>query len=131
MNVACESIKVVQRLTNEAAELARSKGPYSSPAVYGTAVHTRLKEAIKAPGRDDLHAEISFLKSTTVRYGKKGSIRIDVFDNSGGDDTVCVYDIKTGDEGLSGPRFAEIAKAVRTRWPETRRIIIIEVRPTS
>ena len=99
--------------------------------MYGTAVHTRLKEAIRDLADPNLHAEISFLKSATVRYGKKGSIRIDVFDNTGGDDTGCVYAIKTGDEGLSGPRFAEIAKAVRARWPETRRIIIIEVRPIS
>jgi hypothetical protein len=131
VNAACKSLELVQGLTNEAAEKARSKGPYSSPAVYGTAVHTRLKEAIKKLANPNLHAEISFLKSATVRYGKKGSIRIDVFDNTRGDDTVCVYDIKTGDEGLSGPRFAEIAKAVRARFPETRRIIIIEVRPTS
>lgn len=102
VNAACKSIEMVQRITNKAADLALSKGPYSSPAVYGTAVHTRLKEAIKALGNTNLQAEISFLKSDTVRYGKRGSIRIDVFDNTGGDDTVCVYDIKTGDEGLSG-----------------------------
>jgi hypothetical protein len=134
VNAACPAIDLVRRLTNKAAEDAQLNGPYPSPREYGTAVHTLLKLAIGKQKNADLAAEVSLFKSGDVDrgadYGELGSIRIDVFDNTAKDGTVCVYDIKTGERGLSGPRSAELVNAVLARWPETKRIIVIEVRPT-
>jgi len=47
-----------------------------------------------------------------------------------GNGTVCVYDIKTGRRGLSTARSAEIVGTVFSRYQGTRRIIMIETRPT-
>jgi hypothetical protein len=42
-----------------------------------------------------------------------------------------VYDIKTGLKGLSKSRIGEIVARVYRNFPETLRILIMEVRPTS
>ena len=65
---------------------------------------------------------------TTDRYGEKGSIRVDVLENRG-NGTVCVYDIKTGQSGLSPARMAEIAGTVFRTYAGTKRIIVTEIRP--
>ena len=63
------------------------------------------------------------------RYGEFRSIRVDVLENVG-NGTVCVYDIKTGDRGLSISRMDEIALNVNRLYPGTQRVIVIETRPT-
>lgn len=69
----------------------------------------------------------SFLKSEEAAYGSRNSVRVDVLENVG-DGTVCVYDIKTGTKGLSPGRMVEIATGVRSYYPGTRRIMVIETR---
>jgi hypothetical protein len=132
----CPNIDEVQNWTDSAASEARDNGPYSSPAVYGTAVHTRLKALIESlqpwelPKGSVFSAEKSLMKTRDEAFGIKGSIRIDVFEDLG-NLTVCVYDIKTGLRGLSPKRVLEIATRVYRNLPDTLRIIIMEVRPTS
>jgi hypothetical protein len=85
----------------------------------------------------DLVTEKSLLKTLhetghtpedRVRYGQRGSIRIDVLENAGAG-TVCVYDIKTGARGLSRSRIAEIARSVYLHYPSAQRIVVTETRP--
>jgi hypothetical protein len=97
---------------------------------FGTAVHTHLKRQIDALADPNFRAEVSHLKSRSeeVRYGTTGSVRIDVLENAGGG-TVCVYDIKTGVSGLSTARMGEIARVALKHFPNTRRIIVSEIRP--
>jgi hypothetical protein len=52
-----------------------------------------------------------------------------VLENAG-NGTACVYDIKTGESGLSPRRMAEIAENTFKHFPNTRRIIVTEVRPS-
>jgi hypothetical protein len=75
----------------------------------------------------DFRAEVSAIKSREVTYGRSGSVRVDVLERVG-NGTVCVYDIKTGDRGLSARRMVEIADNVHSRYLGTRRIIVIETR---
>jgi hypothetical protein len=65
----------------------------------------------------------------TTDYGTLGSIRIDVHERAA-NNTACVYDIKTGKSGLSGSRFAEIARTVLLNQPSAQRVIVIDERPT-
>jgi hypothetical protein len=89
-----------------------------------------LKHQIDALKNRDFRAEVSRIKSEAeeTSYGKRGSVRIDVLENAG-NGIVCVYDIKTGHSGLSGRRMAEIAKNAFKHFPNTRRIIVTEIRP--
>jgi hypothetical protein len=68
------------------------------------------------------------VKNREENYGRKDSIRIDVLEKVS-DGTVCVYDIKTGQRGLSAARTSEIATNVFKAYPGTQRIIVSEIRP--
>lgn len=138
---ACPRHIDAQNITNEAAA-STNRSDYRTPQEYGTAVHLKVRNAIngpnpKRPKDPNFRAEISLLKTLEetgkpedqeASYGRPGSVRVDVLENTE-DNTVCVYDIKTGTSGLSPARFAEISRTVYLRFPETQRIIVIEVRP--
>ena len=133
VQTACPSLEEVQKKTNEAAAEVQAEMQDSnrslSPSQYGTAVHYCLKQKIDNSGDKKLAAEVSFFKQMTEgSYREKGSIRIDVLEPTD-KETVCVYDIKTGRRGLYFPRMTEIASNVLRRYPDTKRIIVTEVRP--
>ena len=50
------------------------------------------------------------------------------FENPG-TGAVCIYDIKTGREGLSPARMLELSSTVQYYYPGIQRIIVTEVRP--
>ena len=125
----------MQSITDQSAE-AIDRGAYPNAAQYGTAVHKRIQETIngpttvpRSPPRDpDFRAEASLLTSQNARYGRAGSVRIDVLENPG-KGTVCVSDIKTGDSGLTPARMRELSSTVQFNYPGTKSIIVTEVRP--
>jgi hypothetical protein len=131
----CPRYQDVQRITNDAADTTH-RGAYESAAAYGTAVHKKIEVEIngpttvpRSPPRDpDFRAEASVIKSRDAGYGLLGSRRVDILENPR-TGTVCVYDIKTGGRGLSGPRAIELASSVSFYYPGTQRIIVTEVRP--
>ncbi len=127
---ACPRLGEVQRRTDDAAEAVRLRGETMSASQFGTAVHMNLKRQIDPLNDPDFRAEVSFLKELEEAYGEPGSIRVDVFENVDGME-ICVYDIKTGVRGLSAQRAAEIVKKVFTKFPFSKRIIVVEVRPTT
>ncbi|MBA8876901.1 hypothetical protein [Phyllobacterium myrsinacearum] len=136
----CPEHGTVQNLTNLAKNSAGKAYNYSSPVLWGTAVHSRMKELVDNNHSGQLIAERSFVKynedvmddpifyQRTPSYGEMGSIRIDVLGRVH-DDVVCVYDIKTGRSGLSFPRVIEIGESVSRRYPTNPTIIVTEVRP--
>lgn len=69
--------EVEARADRAVAEIAAER-PGLRPAVFGTAVHTRIKDEINPLKDPDFFAERSFLKELQARYGDRGSIRIDV-----------------------------------------------------
>jgi hypothetical protein len=125
----CPRLEEVQQRTDRAAAEVNTLGGTLSPQQYGTAVHTHLKKQISRLQDSNFVAEESFIKEKNeIRYGEKGSIRVDVLENVG-DGTVCVYDIKTGKTTLDRERMNEIASNVFSRYKTTRRIIVSEIRP--
>jgi hypothetical protein len=139
---ACPRQIEAQTITDLAAA-STNRADYETPQKYGTAVHQKIRREINGPNpnfpRDpDFRAEVSLLKTQAasleaenqeVRYGSAASIRVDILENTR-HNTVCVYDIKTGRSGMSAARFSEIAHTVYRRFPQTQRIIVIEVRPS-
>jgi hypothetical protein len=124
----CKKFDDVQTRTDETyARIARER-PLASASQLGTAVHVNLKEQINNMKNPFYQAEVSRLKSDEARYSKLGSIRIDALEKSG-DDTVCVYDIKTGTAGLTKARSLEIATTAFSVFGPVSRIIVTEVRP--
>ena len=130
----CKALSKVQEYTDEAAKSVNARelreNKYMSASQYGTAVHKALKDIIEALKSNpyNLSAEISFAKTQEVNYGTKDSIRIDVHEPLR-PITLCVYDIKTGDEArniVSPTRAAEIAKNMTEKG--YIRLLITEIR---
>ena len=100
-------------------------------ADFGTKVHKMIADEINGKAEPDYRAEVSGIKSrqAEAKYGTKGSIRIDAFENLAEISTACIYDPKTGERGLSLPRMLELAQTAY-RLFKSKQIIVIEVRPT-
>jgi hypothetical protein len=126
--LVCGRFSEVQDRTNAAANSLAHLREGLSPTQYGTAVHTHVKHQIDALRNPDFRAEVSLLKSIEARYGHEGTVRIDVFERTK-DNTVCVYDIKTGSRGMSMPRWDDIAGRANDVFERPRRIILTEIRP--
>src|SRR5262249_50792312 len=117
LKLACDKIDTVQTFTDNAAAAARLDRKDWSPSGFGTEVHTRVAHAVNGkdektgnfrsparPENPDFLAEFSALKTRAAnrdapppRWGQKGTIRVDVLENREREQTVCVYDIKTGE----------------------------------
>lgn len=134
---SCERLAEVQEWTDAAArELAYLK-PLLSAANWGSVVHKKVKDIIDAlksatPGSyADVFAELSLTMNPDdgVFYSQKGSIRVDVAeDRTAETGAVCVYDIKTGKEGLTPKRLIQIARFVAKNYGAVI-FYIVEVRP--
>lgn len=135
VEAACPGLAKVQELTDVAAQMAGAKASYRSPGAYGTAVHIRVRDMVRnLPAREvpvgsTFLAELSLMKMADEAPRVLGSIRIDVLEQTL-DETVCVYDIKTGRKTLKKGRATEIAARVYRNFPGTQRIVVTEVRPT-
>jgi hypothetical protein len=126
----CQRFQKTQELTDEAAAEVKAKEPYLTPAVYGTKVHTALRDKVRARGDENFRPEVSYRKGKEEKVANQpGSIRIDVFDKADDRDLVCVYDIKTGRRGLRPSRIDEIAENVTNAYGKKTRFIITEMRP--
>jgi hypothetical protein len=152
----CREFATVQEVTDAAAANVQADKRPMDAGQYGTAVHERIKLMINGPKQDKsstdvrsyatLWAEQSYAKTyeerkqqtprdaakapgADARWGEPGSIRVDVFEEVNLT-TACVYDIKTGRSGLSGPHMLEIAVRIALRLGRGARIIVMEMRPT-
>jgi hypothetical protein len=132
---ACPGLEKVQEKTDKAVGDVLANGGWSlSPQQFGTAVHKRLEHLIKNDPLTNLQAEVSRVKSERANqdYGIKDSVRIDVLECAEAR-TTCAYDIKTGESrnsGLSPRRMREIALHAIKACPDTRRVVVTEVRPS-
>jgi hypothetical protein len=145
---ACDKYHEVQTSTDKATRLARAMPNAWTPRTFGTEVHTRVAHSVNGtlPSGDyrspddpkdiNFRAEFSLLKTRAAdpdapppRYGQRGTIRIDVFENREDTSTVCIYDIKTGSSGFTPARRMEMLRSALRRYPDTKSFVITEVRP--
>jgi hypothetical protein len=135
----CKLLKDVQKFTNEAVKELQPIRHTMTPAAFGSRVHKLVKDKITAHADERLVAEESAVKLAEevpeaerrkdVEYGRGGSIRIDAYERLN-DQTMCIYDIKTGKSGLSFKRMQELKERLREKYGVTH-FIVTEVRPTS
>lgn len=129
---SCKILPEVQAWTTEAATVLAPMRVGNSPAVWGTAVHTYVRERIRALKEQFPHvyghvwAEISFRSDNQeTGYGQLDSTRLDVLEEL--PETICVYDIKTGNAKLSDKRIKRLAE-IAARYGKST-FFIVEVRP--
>jgi hypothetical protein len=127
VDAACPRHGEVQDRTDAAYDRAMEDATYPNAGEKGTAIHKQLADDIKALKDPNFRAEVSIRESRDGQ-NKEGSIRTDVLERVG-NGTVCVYDVKTGDEGLTRARSIEIARHVYKYYKDTTRILLIQTRP--
>jgi hypothetical protein len=140
----CTRLNDVEELVDDAFEKTPQEAGQGG-AAWGSRLHKALADGIDAltkpdklpgnkkhlagPSKIPLKAEASFVEGDPeARYGKKGSIRVDVLEYIG-NGTVCIYDLKTGDAVLDPVRMFKIAKkAFEAYGVNVQRIIVTQVR---
>ncbi|MBJ3784002.1 minor capsid protein [Devosia sp. MSA67] len=135
----CKRLPEIQSLTNAAARTLTPMRPFQSPQTFGTALHLtvhRMIEAMKLefPTRYyNLWSELTVLPGGAnsvlgnAYYGQAGSTRLDVVERVDGT-TACVYDIKTGDRGLSMTRLTELTDRTK-EFSGVSIVIVVQVNP--
>lgn len=116
---------------DEAAAFYEPVRPVLGPQLFGISVHSRVRQAVEAVGSPNLKAEYTIdpvKDDDQGRYGKLGTLRLDVIDYRPDLATACVYDIKTGHAHLTPQRVLQIATAVAKHFGFVQ-FIIIEVKP--
>lgn len=129
---ACPAYNQMQRWTNEGYARAVQSMPGASPQAIGVAAHLYVTDKVKASGDPSL--EVAPLLPTYGDTRIPGQIMADVNEYVA-DNTVCIYDFKTGVAGLPRLRADEFARrmvqflAKDKKLPPVSRFIVIEMRP--
>lgn len=125
----CPRSGEVQRETDKNARRIREQFPRISPQDLGNMLHFDLAEHFRRQQNPNMKAELSLDGSEEeARYGAKGPLRLDRFELTP-QGMVCVYDYKTGKQGLSASRALALAHKARLYYPKAKAIVIIQVRP--
>jgi len=91
----CPNYVTVLNDALEASAMVRSMRIPNGPT-YGRLVHAEVERRLKARGIPNLETERGIFKGAPIGYLTSGSSKIDVIEKLD-HDTVCVYDVKTGD----------------------------------
>lgn len=102
---------------------------------WGTAIHRTMHHDV---GRsydarlNVVRSELSVLADRVSSYGAPGSTRLDILHHVEGTDTICVYDVKTGETGLGAAQAGRLYLAGRAfaneRGVVNPRILVIQLR---
>jgi RHS repeat-associated protein len=99
----------LQAAANEAEKIVGGKGPRA-----GTAKHEVLKQEIKTHGKElGLSSEISYKGGEPVKYGTKGSVRIDAVLGPEAS-PIATFDLKTGRATLAPQRMRTLREHLPT-----------------
>jgi hypothetical protein len=129
----CGALEEIQGYVNRAFDEVNKEHPGLSPGAFGMAVHKLVEKWIKAnPELENVKAEITFAKADSEtgieRPNARDTVRLDVFIKVD-DKTLCIADIKTGNEGLSYNRMLELVAAASKKHEGIKRVIVTRVRP--
>ncbi|MFY9289973.1 MAG: hypothetical protein WAP03_04620 [Methylorubrum rhodinum] len=131
LDAACRRNGEVEALAEQAVRSVRASGLYRSAQDFGNKVHAWIAAAVNKQEDPNFVAEISFNDaSRAARYGERNSTRIDLFERTS-PGTTCVYDFKTGSANIGDDRALRLAAAASRHFPDTVRVIVIQVKPRS
>jgi len=129
LDQACPLNRKVQTVTNEATKRLTALNPNLSPSQLGTLIHFDIGKTFLALNSPGVRVEFSLGDTgAEVRYGSKGSIRLDLFELTP-DNQVCVYDYKMGQQRIEPVRALLLARIAKLYFPQSNGIIMIQVKP--
>jgi RHS repeat-associated protein len=89
--------------------------PQGTGHVYGTHVHKAFADLIGTMGRSDLWAEVSYAGRRVVKYGYRGSVRVDAILGSR-ERPIAKFALKTGSAHLTQAREARVRPQLPGGW---------------
>jgi hypothetical protein len=150
VQATCKQLKTMQDFTDKAFEQVKESNDYRGPADFGSKVHKKIADSVRNERDPFFRAEFSLFKSLEAyknqqlpkltddgmvypneNYGKLDTYRMDALEYRPEIETTCVYDPKTGKEGFRRGRMSELALTIYRVFPNTKRSIMIEVRPSN
>ncbi len=112
LNLISRYTAQVQSLASQAETQALPRIPEdASPRLRGTIIHNELEDIIRALDDPLLDAEVVYRNGKVLQVrggpGTAGAVRLDVVLGPL-DEPIAIFDLKTGAEGLTSARIAEI-----------------------
>jgi len=111
-SVARTNPELVEEIGTRAQRWAKRKGLTGTPRQIGAKQHKYARDLLERYqsrfGQRGLQTEVSFKNGKVVRYGKKGSVRADVFDPATGE----IWDYKFGTTPMSQRQFNRLLQHV-------------------
>ena len=129
LNQACPRNLEVQLITDESTKRLTALNPLLSKTKLGSLIHLDIGKIFIDRAYPDLRVEFSLdHRGKVAVYSMKGSVRLDLFELTA-DKMVCVYDYKTGEEGLTSTRALLLSKIAKLYYPQSKGIIMMQVKP--
>lgn len=130
LNDLCPLNPEIQAVTNEATKRLTALNPLLNKTKLGSLIHLDIGHTIQARHYPNVAVEFSLDKNSgkEVFYSELNSVRLDLFELTE-DQMVCVYDYKTGKEGLSASRALLLARVAKMYFPTAKGIIMVQMRP--
>lgn len=130
LNQFCPHNQEVQAAVDESTRRLTILNPNMNKTRLGSLIHFDVGNKFIELNYPEIRVEFSLNKTTgdIVNYGAKDSVRTDIFEWAP-DQMVCVYDPKTSKKGLEFDRALVLALAAKRHFPQSRGIIMIQVRP--
>ncbi|MCJ2058074.1 hypothetical protein MKL09_16095 [Methylobacterium sp. J-048] len=129
LDATCPKAGEVQTIVDDVAARVKAQGSYASGAVLGTRIHAEIARTINSQKDPNFVAELILgERNDNESFIIPGSRRADIFENRP-PLTACVYDTKTGREGLTLARVAVLIREAHKLYPDIERFIFIQVRP--
>ena len=129
LEAACPKTEELQSRLDGFNAAVRRNGLHQTPAEVGNTVHHMMHQWVKGQNNKNLRSELSIRKDGREGvYGEAGTSRLDIY-HQPRPTVACIYDHKTGSRGLAWSNAVRYADAARKYFPETQRIIVIQMRP--
>lgn len=130
LNDVCPLYPEIQAVTDEVAARLTALDPLLNKTKLGSLIHFDIGHTIKGRHYKDVEVEFSLDKNSgdEAFYGALDSVRLDLYELTD-DQMVCVYDYKTGKEGLSPTRALLLARVAKMHFPNAKGIIMMQMRP--
>lgn len=130
LDATCPRNGEVRALTNEVTRAVKASGQYRNNTDLGNKVHIKIASIVEEMRDPNFRQEL-LLSPNGSKAGatEKGTVRLDLLERVVSSNTACVYDYKTGEEGLSTARGLHLAAITARNFPGIQRIIVIQMRP--
>lgn len=129
LDAACPRNGEVQAITDEVTLRQRAMGNYRTATELGSRIHLEIARTVERMDDPYFKPEVRVAPDRPgARTNEKGTVILDLLEHMPIKRTTCVYDYKTGAQSLTVSRATELGMAARREFPNTDRVIIIQVR---